>query len=72
MVLDAERSLSEADLLLVIVDGMSSYSNLGLHPRLLRLLALHPTLPALLVINKVDATSCSLLTQDTNKLNIFK
>ncbi|KAA0187248.1 hypothetical protein HAZT_HAZT006655 [Hyalella azteca] len=54
LVRDAEEAVAQADALLLVVDGACRYTKLGLHPRLLRLLALHPTMPALLCITKVD------------------
>lgn len=54
VVQDAERSLAQADLLLLLHDCSSPFNRLGIHPRLLRVLALYPHIPAMLVMNKVD------------------
>ncbi|XP_047497084.1 GTPase Era, mitochondrial-like [Penaeus chinensis] len=51
---EAEISLHEADVMAVIHDVSNKYTCNSLHPRVLRLLALYPTTPSILILNKVD------------------
>lgn len=51
---EPEMSLQDADLLAVVHDTSCQFTQSTLHTRLLRLLALHPTIPSVLVLNKVD------------------
>ncbi|XP_042858893.1 GTPase Era, mitochondrial-like [Penaeus japonicus] len=51
---DAEISLHEADVMAVVHDVSNKYTCNSLHSRVLRLLALYPTTPSILVLNKVD------------------
>lgn len=63
---DPELSLHEADLLAVVHDvSTSAHFSCNLDSRLVRLLALNPTIPAVLVLNKVD-----LLKSKANLLHI--
>ncbi|KAF2357979.1 Small GTP-binding protein domain [Trinorchestia longiramus] len=62
-----EEAMVEADLLVVVVDAACRYAKLGLHSRLLRMLALHPNIPAVLCLNKVD-----LVKQKTSLLELAK
>ncbi|KAK4308416.1 hypothetical protein Pmani_019890 [Petrolisthes manimaculis] len=53
---EAEMSLLEVDLVAVVHDVSDHFTRNFLHPRVLRLLALHPTTPSVLLLNKVDKT----------------
>lgn len=64
---EPELSLHEADLLAVVHDTSCYFTHSSLHSRLLRLLALHPTIPAVLILNKVD-----LLKSKRNLLDITR
>ncbi|XP_063840476.1 GTPase Era, mitochondrial-like [Scylla paramamosain] len=64
---EPELSLQEADLLAVVHDISCHFTHSNLHSRLVRLLALHPTIPAVLVLNKVD-----LLKSKGNLLHITR
>nr|XP_053656214.1 GTPase Era, mitochondrial-like [Cherax quadricarinatus] len=54
LVTETELSLHEADLIAVVHDVSNHFTRHDLHPRVLRLLTLYPTLPSVLVLNKVD------------------
>ncbi|MPC43887.1 GTPase Era, mitochondrial [Portunus trituberculatus] len=64
---EPELSLHEADLLAVVHDISCHFTHSSLHSRLVRLLALHPTIPVVLVLNKVD-----LLKSKGNLLHITR
>jgi len=54
LVKDPEKSCRGADVLLVLHDLSNRYSRESLDKQVLRLLCLHPRVPALLVLNKLD------------------
>ncbi|KAG7162674.1 GTPase Era-like, partial [Homarus americanus] len=55
---EAELSLQEADLMAVVHDVSNHFTRYCLQPRVLRLLALYPTIPSVLILNKVDKSKC--------------
>ncbi|MCL4130378.1 UNVERIFIED_CONTAM: hypothetical protein GTU68_058933 [Idotea baltica] len=66
---DPELSLHQADLIAVLQDVSNSYTRNALHPRILRLLTLYPSIPSVLILNKVDLLkNKKLLLSITNTL----
>ncbi|CAL4109659.1 unnamed protein product, partial [Meganyctiphanes norvegica] len=54
LLVDGEKSLQYADMMLVVHDVSNHHTRNTLHPRVIRLLALNSQLPSILVLNKVD------------------
>lgn len=65
---EAEMSLQEADLMAVVHDASNHFTRHSLHPRVLRLLVLYPTIPSVLVLNKTDRTKCKQNLLDMTRL----
>ncbi|XP_068217503.1 GTPase Era, mitochondrial [Palaemon carinicauda] len=51
---DAEKSLLSADMMAVVHDMSNHHTRNELHPKVLRLLALYPDIPSILILNKLD------------------
>uniref|UniRef100_A0A8C4SQ79 GTPase Era, mitochondrial n=1 Tax=Erpetoichthys calabaricus TaxID=27687 RepID=A0A8C4SQ79_ERPCA len=54
LLMDPWSSVEEADLVMVMVDVSDHWTRNQLAPEVLKCLALHPQIPAILVLNKVD------------------
>lgn len=54
LLIDGEKSLQNADIMLVVHDVSNHFTRNALHPRVIRLLALNHHLPSALVLNKID------------------
>ncbi|KAB7506783.1 GTPase Era, mitochondrial [Armadillidium nasatum] len=69
LIIDPEKSLEQSDLIVVMHDVSNSYAHKALHPRVLRILFLYPTIPSVLALNKVDTIKKkNVLLEITNNL----
>ncbi|KAL7630526.1 UNVERIFIED_CONTAM: hypothetical protein RMT77_019283 [Armadillidium vulgare] len=69
LIIDPEKSLEQSDLIVVMHDVSNSYTHKALHPRVLRILFLYPTIPSVLALNKVDIIKKkNVLLEITNNL----
>lgn len=68
--IDPERALAQADLLIVLHDVSNKWTRDSLSPKILRLLHLYPDKESILVLNKIDLLKEKrLLLRLTNKLS---
>ncbi|WAR03829.1 ERAL1-like protein [Mya arenaria] len=64
---EPERSLHEADIVGIIVDGGNTWTRNTLHPGIIKALYLYKDMPAFLIINKVDSLPKKLVLLQTIK-----
>ncbi|KAL4224070.1 tRNA ligase [Mactra antiquata] len=54
LIVDPERSVTEADVVGVIVDAADKWTRYRLSPEILKVLCLHKDVPSFLILNKID------------------
>ncbi|XP_066988688.1 GTPase Era, mitochondrial [Macrobrachium rosenbergii] len=68
LLMEAEKSLLNADLMAVVHDMSNHHAHNELHPTVLRLLALYPDMPSILILNKLDVLKSKRRLLDSTRL----